>query len=272
MPLVTISRGSKSGGLALAEMVAEKLNCTNLISREVLVKASEEYGIDEKVLIEAMGAPPHFWSRSLRTMRRLYLTFIRASLLDYALEGSMVYHGNAGHFLLSEVDWVLKVRLIAPMEYRIFALQQTMEIDRFEAIQYINKADDDRRRWIKFLYNEDWSDPAHFDIIINLKNTSLESASTIICRLVNAPEFERTASRVADLANMALSARVQAALEADPKTREADVNVRAEDSTIYLSGQVAQKNLLKEVIEVVKRVDRVSDVKYQPEAKRGKGQ
>lgn len=260
MPLITISRGSKSGGQALAEMVAEKLNCPNLISREVLVKVSEEYGVKEKELLEAMNEPPSFWSKRTLTTRRLYLTFIRAALLEYAVESCMVYHGNAGHFLLRGIDWVLKVRLIAPIEYRISALQQTMKLDRYEAIQYINKADDERRRWTKFLYDEDWSDPSHFDVVINLKSTSLETASNIICRLANSPEFERTADRVLDLANRALAARVQAALEANPTTRGTDVVVVADGSTVSLSGQIANRDLHSELLAAASKVRGVSEV------------
>ena len=260
MPIITISRGSKIGGQALAEMVAERLNCPNLISREVLVKVSEEHGVSEKALATAMNEPPHFWSRSTRTTRRLYLTFIRAALLEYAAEGCMVYHGNAGHFLLSEVDWVLKVRLIAPVEYRISALQQTMKIDRYEAERYIKKADDERRRWTKFLYNEDWDDPSHFDVVINLKNASLDTASNTICGLANSPEYERTEKRALDVANRALAARVQVAFEANPKTREADVDVCAEGGVVYLCGQIAHDNLRSELVEAAAKVRGVSDL------------
>ena len=244
----------------MAHLVAAKLNCPNLISREVLVKVAEEYGITEKELIATMKEPPRFWSRSTRTQRRLYLTFIRAALLDYAVDGCMVYHGNAGHFLLSEIDWILKVRLIAPIEQRIAALQQTMKLDKYEAILHIKKVDEDRKRWTKFLYNEDWDDPAHFDVVFNLKNTSLETAANTICRLVNSPEFQRTDGRVQDLTNKALEARVQAAVEANPKTREADVNIHADGPVIILSGQIAHENLRSELFEVASKVRGVSGV------------
>ncbi len=260
MPIITISRGSKSGGEALAEMVAEKLNCPTLISREVLVKVSEDYGVSEKELVATMNEPPHFWSRNIRTKRRLYLTFIRAALLEYAMDGCMVYHGNAGHFLLGEIDWVLKVRLLAPIEQRIAALQRTMKLDKYEALRYIEKVDDERRRWTKFLYNEDWGDPEHFDVVVNLKNTSMETASQLICRLAGSPEFERTDERLITLSNKALEARVQAALEADPKTREADIEVFADGSQVTLRGRVAFEKLRDQVIEKVSKVNGVKRV------------
>lgn len=261
MPIITLSRGSKSGGLALAEMLAEKLKCNNLISREVLVKASEDYGVTEKELSEGMLKPPKFWERSSGNPRHLYLTFIRAELLDCATKGCMIYHGNAGHFLLGDVSWILKVRLIAPMEMRISMLQQTMEIDRYEAIQFIKKVDEGRMRWTKFLYNEDWSDPANFDIVVNLRTMSLETACETICRLVESPEFRRTEERAQDLVNKALAAKVQAALDANPQTRGAEIEITADGSTVQLSGRIAHESTRPALVEVTNGVPGVSKIK-----------
>ena len=238
MPIISLSRGSKSGGLALAELLAVELNCNNLISREVLVKVSEDYGVTEKELAAAMEKPPKFWERSSGNPRHLYLTFIRAALLDYASKGCLIYHGNAGHFLLGDISWVLKVRLIAPMAQRIAMLQRNMDIDKAEAVQYITKVDEDRQRWTKFLYGEDWSDPAHFDVVINLRTMSLETACKTIAFLTKTPEFRRTDERIQDLRDKALAARVYAALKAEPKTREVEVDLAASGSVVSISGRV----------------------------------
>jgi len=261
MPIITLSRGSKSGGKALAEKVAEKLACTNVVSREVLLKVSEEYGITEQELTDAMLKPPRFLERSAHNPRRLYLTLIRAALLDYAKDGCLIYHGNAGHFLLKDVNWVIKVRLIAPFEQRFSALQQTMKLDRYEATQYIKKVDEDRSRWTKFLYNEDWSDPSHFDLVVNLRSMSLETASDIIYHLTRSPEFMRTDERVKDVTNKALAARVQAALELNPRTRVADVEISAEESIIHIAGRIDHANLRSLIVKVAGEVAGVSEIK-----------
>jgi len=261
VPIITLSRGSKSGGLALAELLAVELNCNNLISREVLVKASEDYGVTEKELAAAMKKPPKFWERSSGNPRHLYLTFIRAALLDYASKGCLIYHGNAGHFLLGDVSWVLKVRLIAPLEQRIAMLQRSMKIDKAEAIQYITKVDEDRQRWTRFLYGEEWSDPAHFDVVINLRTMSLDTACKTIAFLAETPEFRRTEERTKDLEDKALAARVYAALEADPRTRGSDVDVRASGSIVSLSGRITHANMRKLIIEIASAVPGVSQVK-----------
>ncbi len=262
MPIITLSRGSKSGGLALANLLSEELNCYNLISREVLVKASEEYGITEEALSEAMNKPVKLWERSSHNPRHLYLSLIRAALLEYASQGCMIYHGNAGHFLLGDLSWVLKVRLIAPIEQRISMLQQAMDLDRPEAAQYISKVDEDRKRWTKFLYGEDWADPTNFDIVINLQTMSLKTACDTVCSLADSPEYNRTEERNSKLRNIALTARVEATLNIDNRTRNIDVSVAAENGEMKLTGKIADEDLrliLLETIGVIRGVTSVKD-------------
>lgn len=260
VPIITLSRGSKSGGLALVELLGKELDCHNIISREVLVKVSEDYGVTEKELSQAMGRPPRLWERSAGNPRHLYLTFMRAALLDYATRGCMIYHGNAGHFLLGDIAWVLKVRLIAPMEMRVAMLQKTMDIDWSEAVQYITKVDEDRTRWTRFLYSEDWSDPSNFDIVVNLKTMSLETACSTIIDLIKSPEFLRTPERQKGLENRAVAAKVLAAVEANPKTRGLDVTIVADGGNVTLSGRLASKALRNAMVAIAENVPGIGDV------------
>ncbi len=261
MPIITLSRGSKSGGEKLAKLLAEELGCYNLISREVLVKASEEYGITENNLNKAMSKPPKPWERSAGNPRLQYLTFIRAALLDFAADGCLIYHGNAGHFLLSDLNWVLNVRLIAPIERRIAMLMETKDIDKAQAVQYIHRVDEERFRWTKFLYNVDWSDPAHFDLVLNLQTMTLETACKTVAALAKSPEFIRTEQRESDLKNIALEAKVQATIESNPKTGGLEIQVLAKDGIIDLKGRVPDEEIRLKLIEVTGEIRGVSSVK-----------
>ena len=88
----------------------------------------------------------------------------------------------------------------------------------------------------------------------------MQTASDTVCKLANCPEFERTEERTLELNNKALEARVQAVLEANPKTREADVDLRADGSSIYLTGNIAHGYLKEEIIEAVSGTRGVKEV------------
>lgn len=259
MSIITISRGSKSGGLEIAERLAKRLDCES-VSREILVKVAEDYGVAEKELNLAMEKPPRFWERSTQN-RRLYLTFIRSALLEYAKNGCMVYHGHAGQFLLGDIDWVLKVRLIAPLERRVAIVMDSMGLNHDEAVQRIKKLDENRQRWTKFLYNEDWTDPSHFDIVVNLHTMTLETACDMISQLAMSPEFITTDERISEVADLALAARAEAVIANDPRTRGVDIKISVDRDSVMLEGYVEQEQLRTHIVNIVKEIEGVSTVR-----------
>ena len=62
MAIITISRGSYSRGKEIAEKVAEKLGYS-LLSRDILLQASEEFNIPEIRLVRALHDAPSVLDR-----------------------------------------------------------------------------------------------------------------------------------------------------------------------------------------------------------------
>jgi hypothetical protein len=72
----------------------------------------------------------------------VYLTFVQAAMCEYAEYGHLVYHGHAGHELLPGISHVLKVRLVAPLEFRIRAvMERDPRLDRKGATRYISQVE-----------------------------------------------------------------------------------------------------------------------------------
>src|SRR5512143_2561206 len=117
MSIITISRGTFSGGQALAECLAERLGY-RCISREVVLDAAGSFGVPVEKFIEAMEKPPSFWER-LTGERSDYLNYLRASLCEYAKADNLVFHGYAGHLLLPGISHVIRIRVIADVEERM---------------------------------------------------------------------------------------------------------------------------------------------------------
>ena len=68
MSVITISRGSYSRGVEIAEMVSEKLGY-RCLARDVLIEASKEFNIPEVKLTRALEDPPSFFERFTREKR-----------------------------------------------------------------------------------------------------------------------------------------------------------------------------------------------------------
>ena len=138
MAIITISRGTFSGGQILAEAVAEKLGY-HCIARETLAEAAKQYGVAEEKLSKALSQKSGFLEH-LTSERIHYLAYFRATLFKEVRDAKVVYHGHVGNLLLKEVPHVLRVKVIANMGFRIKAAMDRHHLSREEAltIEYDN--------------------------------------------------------------------------------------------------------------------------------------
>ena len=259
--IITISRGSFSGGSVVAECVAQQLDY-KLVSREILATAAARYGIAEQRLAEALDRAPGLWER-LGHERRLYLVFIQSALLDLVEKDSVVYHGHAGHLLLRGISHVLRVRLIAPSVFRMNAAMDRLHCTREAAEAHIQRVDKERARWTRFLYGIDWLDPVLYDITLNLEKFSIEAACDVVVGVMKRPEFEVTEENRRELADLELASHTHARLFLNPKVAAAatKIDVKAKDGVVHLSGILPGDALLDDVLETCRNLPEVKDVR-----------
>lgn len=203
MSIITISRGSYSRGVEIAEMVAEKLGY-QCLARDVLIEASKEFNIPEVKLIQALEDPPSFFERFTNEKKK-YIAYIQTALINNLRADNIVYHGLAGHFFVKDIPHVLKVRIIADLEYRIKFVMERDKISRDKAIDFLKKIDSSRREWGQYLYGLNLEDPTHYDIVINTENLSLEVVVDIICEMVTLKQFQTTPESQKKMDNLASS-------------------------------------------------------------------
>ena len=202
MAIITISRGSLSGGRAVAECLAEQLG-SRCLAREILRRAAGKLGASEEVVQAKFETTPGLWARVSRERER-YVLAVQTALVEACLEGNLVYHGLAGQFLLRGLPGVLRVRLISPLEKRVRALQETQRRMTTKAAEdFIRNVDQDRRRWVKVTYGADVEDPSLYDLTVNLRSLSVDSACAAIAEATEQPEYAVTEGVRAELASFA---------------------------------------------------------------------
>ncbi len=258
MAIITISRGTYSGGKAVAEELSRKLKYP-CISKEIILDAAEEFGVPEDKLVAAMEAPPTTWIES-PAKKIAHLNYVRYALLKRARENDLIYHGYAGHLLLGDIAHVICVRVIADMEYRIKAAIENEKLTRKEAINFIKKLDKQGLNWTKFLYGADWNNPALYDIVINLERISVESAVDIISRMADMDEFKPDENSRLALDNQVLSSLVWAALTKDKRTNSSNLQVVSDNGKVTISGNAGSKKSLLAIDEVTRGVKGVKEV------------
>lgn len=258
MSIITISRGSFSGGKTLAECLAEKLQY-RCVDRDVIVERAAAHGVSHEELRVALDKPPGFLDR-FSHKKYLYLTLIQAALTEEVKDGKAVYHGNAGHLLLEPGPPLLRTRIIAPIEFRLKMAQERLKMDRSEAFSYIQKMDQDRQKWTHYLYGVDWGDPALYDVVVNLEYIDIDQACEMISTVVQGRCFEFTPECQASMNNLALASRVKANLALDPATEDLEVKVVAADGRVRIKGKLSSLEQTPEVRRVVERIPGVTEV------------
>jgi cytidylate kinase len=240
--IITVSRGSMSGGAEFAQCLANELRYTCL-SREVLTLAAEKIGVHEELLVGKIERSAGVWER-LTTDRRLYLVAVQSALADACISGNLVYHGHAGHMLLKGMPAVIKVRLIAPMAMRLRAVMERQNLGFTAAREYIRNVDQERIRWTKFIYGVDWRDPANYDLVLNLADMSIDSACAMVAALAQLPAYRSTEGVRKTLRDFALACRVKLALTVNMGSRGITFSVTADDGRVEVLGEVAGSSLL----------------------------
>ena len=256
MSVITISRGSFSGGKMLAECLASNLGY-RCVDREVIVERAAARGVSQEELAEALQKPPGFLDR-FRHRKYLYLVLIQAALAEEVRTGRAVYHGNAGHLLLKGGPHILRVRIIAPIEFRVKMAQGRLHYSRSEALDYIEKMDEERRKWTSYLYGLDWGDPSLYDIVLNLEFVDVCEACETVSTLARQRCFEFTECCQAAMNDLVLASRVRAELALDPATAYLEVEAHATDGVVRLRGAVSHVRDIDDVRRVALSVPGVA--------------
>jgi cytidylate kinase len=259
MCVITISRGTCSGGELLAEYLARKLGYRCISRDQLLDKAAAQGGVSEDYLRQALESAPAS-ATELKRARSIYLIVLQAALLEEVKNGRAIYHGLAGHILLKEVPHVLRVRLIAPMDVRVAIMQDRMKLPRKEAIAHIQKKDQDRRKWTRFLYGVDWEHPSNYDVVLNLDHLNLDQACDFVYSMLQESSFQTTAEHRRIMQDLATAARIRASLALDPATTDAAVEVQAHGGVVSIQGKIACREQGREIARIARAVRGVNEV------------
>ena len=272
MSIITISRGSLAATETIAKKVSAMLDCP-VITREDVIAAAEKYGIRETGLgdISFIDKTPSFWHK-ISDLRNQYLTCFQTALFDFALKGSIVYHGHLAQLLLKKIPFVLRVLLTGPAEYRIKSLMKESGKTRDQAANYIKLIDERRQKWSQFLYGVDWKDPVNYDIVYNIERMNVDLITELIIDLVRRKEYQLNNESIQTLKNLQLSSMAKAFLFKSPRTRGNEVDIAADVTTgsLVVEGNVPKmssgtwESEIKAVLSEVEGVKSIKVIKKVP--------
>jgi cytidylate kinase len=273
--VITISRHPGSLGDTIARALAERLQY-RLVERGELVQLAERIGGSDVAwdrAPELRERSPTFWER-LNEERRRYASVLRRVTTQLAEEGDVVIVGLGGGQLLKGLGNVLRLQIIAPMDVR---LERVMErgfddvhgpLSRDRARDLIRQRDRDISGYMRYLFNIDWLEPHHWDIVINTGRFSVSETVDIVVAIVDSGTLEPSALDRQRLANLSLASSVEATVLGDPTVWVNGLKVVAQDGRVRIEGEVITEEDRDAVEQVVRAVDGVrhveNDLRVQP--------
>ena len=275
MAVITISRHPGSLGDTVARALADRLNY-RLVERGELVQLAERIGGSDVAwdrAPELRERSPTFWER-FNEERRRYASVLRRVTTQLAEEDDVVIVGLGGGQLLKGLSNVLRLQIIAPMDVRIERLMERGfdevpgPLSRDRARDLIRHSDRDIAGYMRYLFNIDWLESHHWDMVINTGRFSVSETVEIVVAIVDSGALEPSALDRQRLANLSLASRVEATVLGDSTVWVNGLKVVAQDGRVRIEGEVITEEDREAVEQVVRAVDGVrhieNDLRVQP--------
>jgi cytidylate kinase len=269
MPVVLISRGTMSGGQSLARCLSARLSL-RCIGREDLLSAVDRHGGHARKVVESLESATRAYDQFSQN-RRPFLILMRHALLSFIREDAVVYHGTAGHLLVPRVPCVMRVRISAPLPLRARHAMQRLGVSESQATEAVQREDEERVRWSRYMYGRDIRDPHLYDAWFSLERMSTETVCSMIAAGLQEKEFQPTSDARRVVEEHYLSTSIEAALVSDPRTFTWDIGARVRGSDVMLEGPFLEDRELQIVMEVARSVEGAGSVEYQPGCASGFG-
>jgi len=184
-PWLTLSRQYGAGGTALAHRLSEELGW-QLFNREILQGIAENThirmrvlsGMDERILgqleeyIQYLVVPETINQAAFaKEMMQVILTLGR--------KGHAVLLGRGANWLLSGGRGI-RVRIVAPLEYRVEAIASRLGIRPDRAREEIQARDAATAAFIQKTFGREIDDPTGYDMILNLAGLAEPAAAAAV--------------------------------------------------------------------------------------------
>lgn len=181
---VYISRTVGSGGRVVAAALAERLRWP-LFDKEILQAMAGDDAVRGR-LYESMDERDVGWFEetfsslmSREFPRNDYFHRLCRTVLSIARQGSAVFLGR-GVGLILPADRGYRVRLVAPLEFRIRRHAELQELDLQRARREVERIDKERAEFVRNQFHADPGDITRFDIAINFARHTPDQAVELI--------------------------------------------------------------------------------------------
>jgi cytidylate kinase len=242
MAILTISREIGTEGSTIGKKIAEEMGY-DVFDKVRAVRELKAEGPRWAEVIEKLdGYVPSILNKyDWHYMG--YVALVQSHALECAVSGRAVIMGRGANFLLENIPYAVRARLIAPMEVRLKRATQE-DCSDFVCIssetsrEHLEKADKTSDNVIRSIFGGDWSDPKGYDVTLNMEALTIDMAVEVLKILLVKKEALRDAGAENLLKLRALAAKVKASIFTNPAFSVPTLEVLSVGDGIVMKGVV----------------------------------
>jgi cytidylate kinase len=191
LPSITISRQMGSGGIEIAELLADFLAERSQQTWMVFDRNLAERLWKDQNLPGPVG--PFFQEELPQAVRDAVQEILgiritgsqmvehtAATILRLASLGNAIFIGRGANIITANQKSVLYVRLMAPFAKRVRQIEEHHRLSTQEAVELISTTDETRRRYVKHYFRAEIDDPINYHLVINTGLTGYDEAARLI--------------------------------------------------------------------------------------------
>lgn len=259
MPVIAMTQEMGSLAKDVALELAATMNLA-VMRHEVVDHVADKMHVSTSLINRLREGKAGLIERATTDADRVAL-YSAEEVFELANKGNVVLRGWGATCLLRPVPHVVTVRITRSVNKRVEWLMNHLETDDREfAENEIRRSDNAHAARMHRQFGVTWGDPVLYDVVLNTDRLSVHSCVEQIRQLTTRPEFQESESSRQLLANLALSARVRAALKAGESTQDVNITIDAQKGRVILSGIVVNGHEQAEVEKVTAQVPGVAGV------------
>lgn len=201
MAVITISRQFGAGGRTLGKMISEKLGYRYL-DDQILQEIATHARVSKETVISMERTAGGAISRLITSLlSRDYMERLTGAAIGYmdeevyvqtlyevmkklAAEGNVILTGRGGQYILENMENTFHLLLVADLEDRIRFIENHYKRPYDKAASIVQDGEKRRFNLYRKFGKEDYNDPIHYHMVLNMSRISLEKATNLVCGLV----------------------------------------------------------------------------------------
>ena len=226
MTVITMTREMGSLGKDVAAGLADEMGLEVIHHELVEHDVAERMSMPESDVHRFLEGTPSLLER-WRVKGSALSRYTAEEIFTLAMKGDVLIRGWGATALLKRVPHVLRVRVCAPMAFRVDVMRERLGIDDPDvARREIERNDAAHTRIVRDMVSADWESPLSYDMVLNTERVPITDCVRQVRMLAESAVFDESENSRRVLDDLVTEARLHLVVASDHRLARTVTNLR----------------------------------------------